>query len=682
MTGSYNYRCVVSDQYGNSKDVVFEINQLYAYADEEGNQETDLHVSPGEAAELRVFAGAEDPSRLTYTWYICFGRWEDDDDNEEIKGAEENVLRIESVSKSQPYCCRVYDPSSNSYTWVAYNVIIDNQLKAYAYGTKKTETDTYVPYGESAELKVSATAADSSQLTYVWYKDYEAYDNIIEGAASSVVKTDPISQNDQYICVVSDQYGNSQKIKFLVHVDNKLEAYVDGTKETSAYMTVTPGETVDLKVAASALDADHLTYEWGSCEYNDFEEVGAEYVYRKIGGSNTPILRNVAVRNYRRDLHCDVSDPYGNEVRIYFHINSLKNSDPIEVFCDDVVRTRILSYPQSNAIYKFTPQETAEYIFYFTDGYWSNSLDLLDEQMHFIGQLIGDGDRFDNHLKTTLEAGKTYYLIVYNEKQFYNDYGVWEPNMHIELFTGVSPLTIEAQDISISASEFVYDGKAKTPSVTVSHNGTVLKEGTDYEVSYRNNIKAGTATVTVTGIGNYTGTNSVTFLIKAVGWIQENGEWFYYNNNGSKLVNGWAKDSTGWCWMDASGKITKNKWILSGGQWYYLKPNGYMAANEWAKDSTGWCWMDASGKITKNKWILSGGQWYYLKANGYMAANEWARDSGGWYWMDASGKITKNKWIQTGGKWYYLGANGYMVTGTQKIGGKTYKFNSSGVWIQ
>ena len=35
----------------------------------------------------------------------------------------------------------------------------------------------------------------------------------------------------------------------------------------------------------------------------------------------------------------------------------------------------------------------------------------------------------------------------------------------------------------------------------------------------------------------------------------------------------------------------------------------------------------------------------------------------------------------SGGKWYYLDANGYMVTGTKKIGGKTYKFNSNGVWI-
>ena len=38
-------------------------------------------------------------------------------------------------------------------------------------------------------------------------------------------------------------------------------------------------------------------------------------------------------------------------------------------------------------------------------------------------------------------------------------------------------------------------------------------------------------------------------------------------------------------------------------------------------------------------------------------------------------------WQQIGSKWYYLGTNGVMVTGTQTINGKTYKFNSSGVWI-
>ena len=165
-------------------------------------------------------------------------------------------------------------------------------------------------------------------------------------------------------------------------------------------------------------------------------------------------------------------------------------------------------------------------------------------------------------------------------------------------------------------------------------------------------------------------------------WIKDNGEWYYLKSNGYMAANEWTKDSSGWMYMDNSGKITKNKWIKDNGEWYYLKSNGYMAANEWTKDSTGWMYMDNSGKITKNKWIKDNGEWYYLKSNGYMAANEWAKDSGGWMYMDGSGKITKSKWVQYKGDWYYLKADGYMATGTLTISGKTYSFDSSGKWIK
>lgn len=58
-----------------------------------------------------------------------------------------------------------------------------------------------------------------------------------------------------------------------------------------------------------------------------------------------------------------------------------------------------------------------------------------------------------------------------------------------------------------------YTGKALKPSVTVKLNGKTLKNGTDYTVSYKNNTKVGTATVTITGKGNYTGTITKTFKI-------------------------------------------------------------------------------------------------------------------------------------------------------------------------
>ena len=44
-------------------------------------------------------------------------------------------------------------------------------------------------------------------------------------------------------------------------------------------------------------------------------------------------------------------------------------------------------------------------------------------------------------------------------------------------------------------------------------NGKTLLKGSDYTVGYTNNIMAGTATITVTGIGNYEGTAKITFEI-------------------------------------------------------------------------------------------------------------------------------------------------------------------------
>ena len=58
-------------------------------------------------------------------------------------------------------------------------------------------------------------------------------------------------------------------------------------------------------------------------------------------------------------------------------------------------------------------------------------------------------------------------------------------------------------DLELPENGYVYDGTDKTPSVTVKVNGTVLTEGKDYEVSYKNNKNAGTASVMITSKGNY-----------------------------------------------------------------------------------------------------------------------------------------------------------------------------------
>lgn len=58
-----------------------------------------------------------------------------------------------------------------------------------------------------------------------------------------------------------------------------------------------------------------------------------------------------------------------------------------------------------------------------------------------------------------------------------------------------------------------YNGKAFTPVPTVKMGKEKLKKDTDFRISYQNNKKVGTATVTITGVGRFYGTCTVKFKI-------------------------------------------------------------------------------------------------------------------------------------------------------------------------
>ena len=73
-------------------------------------------------------------------------------------------------------------------------------------------------------------------------------------------------------------------------------------------------------------------------------------------------------------------------------------------------------------------------------------------------------------------------------------------------------IEITEADFTFDLTDKEYTGSAITPAVTAT---TDLELGTDYTVEYSNNVEVGTATITVTGIGAYTGEIVKTFTIKA-----------------------------------------------------------------------------------------------------------------------------------------------------------------------
>lgn len=78
----------------------------------------------------------------------------------------------------------------------------------------------------------------------------------------------------------------------------------------------------------------------------------------------------------------------------------------------------------------------------------------------------------------------------------------------------INPKPIDGLEFALPDNlKLVYNKRPQTPEYTVKDGGAVLKKDTDYMAAYRDNVNAGTATVTFTGMGNYTGTKEVTFRI-------------------------------------------------------------------------------------------------------------------------------------------------------------------------
>lgn len=94
---------------------------------------------------------------------------------------------------------------------------------------------------------------------------------------------------------------------------------------------------------------------------------------------------------------------------------------------------------------------------------------------------------------------------------------LWEPNgTAAQEFNVYKEDTIKlgTANVTLSNNNYIYDGKEKKPDVTVKYGYATLQQGTDYMVEYSNNVKAGTATVTIKGTGIYSGTVSKNFEIK------------------------------------------------------------------------------------------------------------------------------------------------------------------------
>ncbi len=116
-------------------------------------------------------------------------------------------------------------------------------------------------------------------------------------------------------------------------------------------------------------------------------------------------------------------------------------------------------------------------------------------------------------LLSNLKKTKKVYLSIWNVDSTDRYYYYGDKKWYQTSFSG----NADPNDVSNFTTKKIaakqYTGKAIKPSVTVMNGSTVLKSGTDYTLSYKNNVNIGRATVTVKGKGKYSGTLTTSFNI-------------------------------------------------------------------------------------------------------------------------------------------------------------------------
>ena len=174
------------------------------------------------------------------------------------------------------------------------------------------------------------------------------------------------------------------------------------------------------------------------------------------------------------------------------------------------------------------------------------------------------------------------------------------------------------------------------------------------------------------------------------GWVQKDGVWYYYDEQGNPVTNTWK----GSYYLKSDGKMAQSEWIYDASyqswyylksdgsyarnEWqgsYYLKSNGKMAQSEWVYDASyqAWYYLKSDGSYARNEWQGS----YYLKSNGKMAQSEWVYDVSyqSWYYLKSDGSYARNAWQGS----YYLKSDGKMAVNEWVDGGRYY-VDGSGLW--
>ena len=312
--------CVVSDTYGNTNYIRFELKVETHFNAHAKGYNNSISVYPGETAELEVEASCDAP--LSYQWYKdqSIDASSYSANSVLIEGATQSRYSIPPADATQRFTCLVSDSYGNS-SKISFYVTVNSNLNAHA---KDYQNYVSVPFGEPAVLEAVVTC--DAPVSYQWMEEireysetgsyYSSYYEPIEGATDASYTIPAVDGPSYYNCLVSDPYGNTLRLWFNVSVETHLEAHALNNKTSFA---VSPNEISVLTVEATC--DEPLSYQW-YVNYPTYDAYGVErYTETKIIEGATGPSYTTPPATDGRDYMCRVSDPYGNEKSVSFNMS-------------------------------------------------------------------------------------------------------------------------------------------------------------------------------------------------------------------------------------------------------------------------------------------------------------------------------------------------------------------------
>lgn len=218
----------------------------------------------------------------------------------------------------------------------------------------------------------------------------------------------------------------------------------------------------------------------------------------------------------------------------------------------------------------------------------------------------------------------------------------------------ITPIALDEAEISGIEKVYAYTGKAITPKPVVAWSGNTLAEGTDYTLVYADNVNEGTASITISGKGNYSGARKVSFtIVKDQDEVNPITMHRLYNPNSSEhfytssvkekdyLVSiGWKYEGTGWTAPEKSNTPVYRLYNKNAGDHHYTmdaKEKDGLVKLGWTYEGIGWYSDDDKGVPVYRQYnpnAKKAGSHNYTPnktEHDYLVKNGWKDEGIGWY---------------------------------------------------